>query len=60
MTRNKLKNRKSIKDKSSVTKSHKLKENNKLSSLVTVTIHLSQFTFWIQLVLALTVMISLF
>lgn len=60
MTRNKLKNRKSIKDKSSVTKGHKLKENNKLSSPVTVTIHLSQFTFWIQLVLALTVMISLF
>lgn len=60
MTRNKHKKRKSIKDKSSMTKSHKLKETNKLSSLVTATLGLPQSIFSIQLVLVLSVIISIF
>ena len=59
MTRNKHKKRKSIKDKSSMTKSHKLQETNKLSSLVTVTLHLLPSVFCIQLVLVLSVMVSI-
>ena len=53
MTRNKHKKRKSIKDKSSMTKSHKSKETDKLSSLVPATLHLPQSIFSIQLVLGL-------
>lgn len=53
MTRNKHKKRKSIKDKSSMTKSHKSKETDKLSSLVAATLHLPQSIFSIQLVLEL-------
>lgn len=60
MTRNKHKKRKSIKDKSSMTMSHKSQETNKLSSLVTVTLHLLQSIFCIQLVLSLSVMVSIF
>lgn len=55
MTRN------SIKDKSSVTKSHKLEENNKLSSLVIVTLQSPQSIFSIQLVLhSMSAAVSIF
>lgn len=43
-----------------MTKSHKLQETNKLSSLVTVTLHLLPSVFCIQLVLVLSVMVSIF
>lgn len=60
VTRNKYKKRKSIKDKLSMTKSRKLQESNKFSNLVTVTLHLLQRIFSIQLVLVLSVMVSIF
>jgi len=43
-----------------MTMSHKSQETNKLSSLVTVTLHLLQSIFCIQLVLSLSVMVSIF
>lgn len=42
-----------------MTKSHKLKETNKLSRLVTITLHLPQSTFLVQLVLVLSIMVNI-